>query len=881
MFSNIIRQKFLDFFKQKAHHYVPAAPIVNKEDPNLLFTNAGMNQFKDFFLNHQESPYQRITNSQPCLRVSGKHNDLEEVGVDLYHHTMFEMLGNWSFGDYFKEEAIEWAWELLTAVFHLPEERLYVTVFAGDELEKLESDQASLIIWEKYIPKNRVLYGNKKDNFWEMGETGPCGPCSEIHIDIRSDDEISQKSGKDLVNTNHPQVIEIWNLVFIQYNRLASGSLLELPAKHVDTGMGFERLSMILQGKKSTYDTDVFVPLIHNIIRLSQKTYGKDTKVDIAIRVVADHIRAITFAIADGQLPSNTQAGYVIRRILRRAVRYGYTSLGFQHPFMYQLVSVLAQQFKNIYPQIKQQQSYIEQIIKSEEESFFKTLAIGMNRLEYISEQLQKNTRHVIDGETAFELYDTYGFPFDLTQLIAQEKGLKVDETGFQEALQKQRLRSQKVNSVNQQDWNILIENTPSVFIGYDKLETTARIIQYRRLFEKDREAYQIVLDQTPFYPEGGGQVGDTGQFIVGNQVIEVYDTKKEYDRIVHYTDVLPQVLNATIRAVVDIKKRNLIANNHTATHLLHAALRNILGLQVEQKGSLVNDKLLRFDFSHYSKLTLEQIKEIEQIVNQKIRANITLEEARNVPLEIAKTMNVIALFGEKYGEYVRVITFDNSFSKEFCGGTHASATGNLGFFKIIAETGIAAGTRRIEAITAEAAESFISIQLNTLNHITEAFKKPKDILRHVYQYIEEKTSLEKKLLNYQMQEINNVVSDLHKRIKNIKNIEILIEEIKLPHVEALKQVALSFKTKKGLFFLTLTAIIENNPHIAVLISDELIRNQDVNANIIVKELANLIQGGGGGQPFFAMAKGNNASGLGQVLLTARNLVEKCTISSL
>jgi alanyl-tRNA synthetase len=873
--SSSIRQKFVDFFKQKGHHHIKAAPIVNREDPTLLFTNAGMNQFKDFFLNHQEAPYQRATSTQPCLRVSGKHNDLEEVGVDTYHHTMFEMLGNWSFGEYFKQEAISWAWELLTEIYKLPKERLYITIFQGDKEEELEVDQESLSIWERYTSKDRILYGNKKDNFWEMGDTGPCGPCSEIHIDIRTEEEIQQQAGKDLVNTGHPQVIEIWNLVFIQYNRLASGQLTELPAKHVDTGMGFERLTMVLQEKGSTYDTDIFVPLIHNIMRLSHKTYGKEEKIDIAMRVIADHIRAITFAIADGQLPSNTQAGYVIRRILRRAVRYGYTSLEFEIPFMYQLVSVLAQQFKNVYPQIKQQQNYIEQVIKSEEESFFKTLGAGLHRLEHISQTLNTNGQQVIDGLTVFELYDTYGFPPDLTRLLAQEKGLEVDEAGFQKALQSQRIRSQQAAVLEQGDWHIIVRDMDSVFVGYERLESVAKVIQYRVVHQKGEEIYQIVLDQTPFYPEGGGQVGDTGKLIVGEQTIAVFDTKKEYERIIHYTHELPHNLHATVQAIVNVKRRDLIANNHTATHLLHAALRQVLGLHIEQKGSLVNEKLLRFDFPHYTKVSSEQIREIEHIVNQKIRANINLHEAKNMLLEDAKAMGVTALFGEKYGEYVRVITFDPHFSKELCGGIHASATGKLGFFKIIAESGIAAGTRRIEAITADAAEDFIIEQLSTLHQVTEALKKPSDLIKSIYHLLEEKSSLEKKLLSYQDQEIRSIVENLHQHIRQVQGIQVLIEETKLPHVEALKQVALSFKSTKAPFFLTLTAIIDQQPHIALFISEDLVQKTQMNANIIIKELAILIQGGGGGQPFFAMAKGNDVSRITQVLATANLILEK------
>jgi alanyl-tRNA synthetase len=875
MYSTSIRKKFIDFFQQKGHQYIMPAPIVNKQDPTLLFTNAGMNQFKDFFLNKQDPPYQRVVNSQPCLRVSGKHNDLEEVGVDTYHHTMFEMLGNWSFGEYFKEKAIEWAWELLTKVYELSEERLYVTVFGGDPVEKLDADVESLAIWEKYVNKDNILYGNKKDNFWEMGDTGPCGPCSEIHIDLRPIEEIEKESGKNLVNTGHPQVIEIWNLVFIQYNRLSSGQLTPLPSKHVDTGMGFERLTMVLQHKTSTYDTDIFLPIIHNIMRLSHKVYGKDKNIDIAIRVIADHIRAITFAIADGQLPSNTQAGYVVRRILRRAVRYGYTNLGFEQPFMYQLVAVLAQQFKGIYSQIKSQQAYIEEVIKSEEESFFKTLSTGVHRLEQISESLHKNNLQLINGATVFELYDTYGFPPDLTRLIAKEKGLEVDETGFEKALQDQRLRSQQASLATQGDWNTLVKDIETTFVGYDQREAFAKIVAYRSIQQKGSTIYQLVLDQTPFYPEGGGQVGDSGELVVGNQTITVCDTKKEHEYIVHYVNELPNDLNATVKAIVDIKKRNLIASNHTATHLLHAALRHVVGTHVEQKGSLVNEKLLRFDFSHYTKLTSAQIQEVEHIVNQKIRENIPLQEARNIPLDSARNMGVTALFGEKYGEYVRVITFDTDFSKELCGGIHASATGKLGLFKIVTESGIAAGTRRIEAITADAAENYISEQINIVNQISEAFKKPKDLVKSVHQLIEEKAILEKKLQTYQAQEIRSIIDGLQAQIKQIQHVKVLIGQVKLPHEEALKQVVLSFRDQPRPFFLTLTSIIEEKPHIAILISEDLIKDNQLNANTIIKDLATLIQGGGGGQPFFATAKGNNANGISQVLSTAQVLLEK------
>jgi alanyl-tRNA synthetase len=870
--SSNVRQRFIDFFKQRGHHHVAASPIVNKGDPSLLFTNAGMNQFKDIFLGQQKPTYPRVANSQPCLRVSGKHNDLEEVGVDTYHHTMFEMLGNWSFGNYFKEEAIQWAWELLTTVYHLPKEKLYVTVFEGDKEDKLEADQESFAIWEKYVSQDHILYGSKKDNFWEMGDIGPCGPCTEIHVDIRSEEEIAKQPGRDLVNTGHPQVIEIWNLVFIQYERTTSGKLQLLKDKHVDTGMGFERLVMVLQRKTSTYDTDIFLPLTHNLMHMSSKLYGKDEHVDIAIRVITDHIRAITFAIADGQLPGNTQAGYVIRRILRRAVRYGYTSLGFQQPFMHKLVAILAQQFKYVYPQIKQQQSYIEQVIKSEEEIFFKTLTTGLQRLEHINANLQQQGKQVIDGATVFELYDTYGFPPDLTRLIAQEKGLQVDETGFQQALQAQRARSQQSALVIQDQWKVILDSTPT-FVGYDQLEVSTHIIQYRSAPEKDQEVYHIVLEKTPFYPEGGGQKGDTGQLIIGDQVIPVFDTQKEFERIIHYTHQLPKDLTAPVQAVVDVKKRELIANNHTATHLLHAALKQVLGTHVEQKGSLVTHQLLRFDFSHYSKVTVEQIQAIERIVNQKIRANITLEEIRSMPFEQAKAMGATALFGEKYGEHVRMITFDSSFSRELCGGTHAENTGRLGFFKIIGESGVAAGTRRIEAVTAEGAEAFVDAQLTILHQVAETLKKPKEIVKALQQLIEEKATVEKKLQAYQAQEIKATIRSLRQRMQPIQGIQTLIDNVDLPTVEALKQVAFSFRENPAPVFVTLATIIDQQPHIAIFISESLVKRTSLNANTIIKKLATLIQGGGGGQPFLAMAKGSDASKLQEVLVAARRIV--------
>ena len=872
MDSTIIRKKFINFFTKKGHQHVPAAPIVNKQDPTLLFVNAGMNQFKDWFLDSKQAQYKRVTSAQPCLRVSGKHNDLEEVGTDTYHHTLFEMLGNWSFGAYFKEEAIQWAWELLTAVYKLPKERLYVTVFGGDAQEQLAEDKEALSIWKQYIAADKILYGTKAENFWEMGDMGPCGPSTEIHIDIRPEAAVQAQDGKDLVNTGHPHVIEIWNLVFIQYNRLSNGKLTELSAKHVDTGMGLERLTMVLQGKESTYDTDLFTPLIQAISHASNKVYGQDATIDIAMRVIVDHIRAVTFAIADGQIPTNTQAGYVIRRILRRAVRYGYTYLGFDEPFMYQLVGRLAQQLGESYPAIQKQQAYIEQIIRGEEEAFLKTLVAGLQRLEQVSNILQEKGQFLLEGATAFELYDTYGFPLDLTCLVAKEKGLQVDTQGFQQALQVQRTRSQQAALVVQGDWQVISKDVKPSFVGYDCLETTAQLIRYRMMQEKGQQIYQLVLDQTPFYPEGGGQVGDSGQLIAAGQAIKILDTKKENELIIHYAKNLPKDLHVSFQAVVDAERRQLIANNHSATHLLHAALREVLGEHVEQRGSLVNEQLLRFDFSHYAKLSLATIRQVEHIVNQKIRANIPLQEQRKVLLAAAKAMGAAAHFGEKYGAYVRVITFDPGFSKELCGGTHVSSTGQLGLFKIIAESGIAAGTRRIEACTADAAEHFINEQSDLLDSLKNSLKQPKNILKAVEQLLEEKHTLTNQLTHYQAEQIHAILTTLQQRVQSIQNIAVLIEKINLPHSEALKQIAFNLKAQYPLLFLVLGAIIDKKPHIAVLISEELVSHQGLNANQLVKELAKPIQGGGGGQAFFATAGGKHAQGLEKALAMAQDM---------
>ena len=873
--SNHIRRQFIEFFQSKDHHSVPPSPIVNKQDPQLLFTNAGMNQFKDIFLGQKPPLYPSVVNSQPCLRVSGKHNDLEEVGVDTYHHTMFEMLGNWSFGDYFKEQTIQWAWELLTTIYHLPKERMYVTVFKGDEKERLTMDEETFHIWEQYIHPEHILYGSKKDNFWEMGDKGPCGPSTEIHIDLRSEEERTKLPGKELVNAGHPQVIELWNLVFIQYERTSEGLLHQLKNKYVDTGMGFERLVMVLQNKTSAYDTDIFLPLTENLLAMhAQQEHPTPTNEEtpIAIRVIADHIRAITFAIADGQLPSNTQAGYVIRRILRRAVRYGYTYLGFKAPFMHQLIAVLSKQFQYIYPQIINQKSYIEQIVENEESIFFKTLTTGLERLDHIINHLPAGLT-TIDGAIAFELYDTYGFPFDLTKLVAAERGIEVDEKGFDQALQLQRDRSQKAAIGTHDDWQVLIDQ-PSTFVGYDQLQVSTHITQYRKEAKSQPAVYHLVLEQTPFYPEGGGQVGDTGQLIIGDEVIPVLDTKKEFEQIIHYTHQLPSDLNAAVTAKVDSSRRQRISNNHTATHLLHAALKEVLGTHVEQKGSLVTAESLRFDFLHYSKVTTTELATIEKIINQKIRTLINLQEVRQMPLEQAKALGVTALFGEKYGENVRVITFDDHFSKELCGGTHVTNTGQIGCFKIIAESSVAAGTRRIEAVTAEAAEAFCTQQAITLRQVAEILKHPKDVIQTLQQLMDEKATLVKKLQAQQDQTIQATIQHLQQHIQPINGIPTIIEKINIQTVQGLKQVIGSFKNREERLFVTLVATIDQEPHVAVCITPTLLKTSALNASVIVKELSKMMQGGGGGHPFLAMGKGKDTSKLEEVLMAAKGIIQ-------
>ncbi|RZS98234.1 alanine--tRNA ligase [Cecembia calidifontis] len=865
-----IRSTFIEFFQSKQHQFVPSSPIVVKNDPTLMFTNAGMNQFKDYFLGNETPKFSRVANSQKCLRVSGKHNDLEEVGVDTYHHTMFEMLGNWSFGDYFKKEAIEWAWELLTEVYKLPKDRLYVSVFGGDAGDQLEKDTEAFEIWNQIVPADRILFGSKKDNFWEMGDTGPCGPCSEIHIDLRSDAERSKVSGYDLVNNDHPQVIEIWNLVFMQYNRLADGSLKELPAKHVDTGMGFERLVRAIQNKSSNYDTDVFMPFIQAVEEKSGKKYGEDEKVDIAMRVIVDHIRAIAFTIADGQLPSNNKAGYVIRRILRRAVRYGYTFLGFHKPFLYELLPLLAKNFGDIFPEVAAQQEFIAKVIMEEEASFLRTLDNGLKKLDQIKADLTQSGEKVIDGKTAFELYDTYGFPLDLTSLIARENGFSVDEKGFAREMEVQKNRSRAAAEQETGDWVIVNEEEGVEFVGYDYLSSQSRIIKYRQIKDKKGDRFQLVLDRTPFYAESGGQVGDQGWLQSDEGRIQVLDTKKENDLIVHFVDQIPANPQAVFHAQVNEEKRLLTMNNHSATHLLHAALKEVLGDHVQQKGSFVNDELLRFDFSHFAKMSEEEIARVERIVNSKIRENIPLGEQRNVPIEEAKKQGATALFGEKYGDFVRVITFDINFSVELCGGTHVPATGNIGLFKIVSEGSISAGVRRIEAITAKAAEEYIQSHLDLVKEIQELLKSPKDLKKAVEALIQERNELKKEIEALHLQQAVALKSELLQKVKTVDGINLIIEQVKLPSADALKKLSFELKNEVSHVLAVIAAEIEGKPQVAVVINEELVSSKGLNAGNLVRELAKEIQGGGGGQPFFATAGGKNIEGLPLVIEKAK-----------
>jgi alanyl-tRNA synthetase len=956
MTATQIRQAFLDFFASKGHVIVPSAPIVIKNDPTLMFTNAGMNQFKAIFLGEETPKFPRAVDTQRCLRVSGKHNDLEEVGIDTYHHTMFEMLGNWSFGDYFKKEAIAWSWELLTDVYKIDKSRLYVTYFEGDEKEGLEKDTETYNFWKEFVAEENILPGNKKDNFWEMGETGPCGPCSEVHYDNREEGERLKVKGQSLVNADHDQVIEIWNNVFMQFNRLKDGSLQPLPAKHVDTGMGFERLVRVLQRKTSNYDTDVFQPMISFIAEKSGKKYNSAAKPGeegwneaVAMRVLADHIRAISFAIADGQLPSNNKAGYVIRRILRRAVRYSYQYLGIKEPFINQLVPLLAEQFKGVFDNLYEQKDFVQKVILEEENSFLRTLDKGIQLLnveinylnivrsflveskgqawdnfpiehisswgsnkvntvvknlayyisnnlivpshgKFIFEYLMTSLDNVVEYERAFEilytltsflpgdttfiLYDTYGFPFDLTKLILKEAGFDANEDRFNVYLQQQKNRSRAATAIDTGDWVVLKDDDTVEFTGYDETESIAHIIKYRKVKAKGTEQYQIVLDKTPFYAESGGQVGDKGELVFPDgEVIYVTDTKKENGLIVHFTDKLPDDIDDALTAIVDPALRNRTNSNHSATHLLHAAMKQVLGSHVNQKGSLVNADYLRFDFSHFAKVTDDELTQIEAIVNQKVRENIPLKEERSVVFAEAISSGVTALFGEKYGEYVRVITFDDEFSKELCGGTHVKATGQIGFFKIISESAVAAGVRRIEAITGIAAEDYIIAQNKLVQQLKELLKNPKDISKSVESLLEENSKLKKEIEKSVLEKSSGLKNELAQKAEQINGVNFIAQKVQLPNADAIKNLAYQLKDLVSNLFLVLAADIDGKPSLTVMIAENIVKEKGLNAGNIVRELAKEIKGGGGGQPFFATAGGSDVSGLDKALEKAKSFI--------
>ncbi|MCG9910076.1 MAG: alanine--tRNA ligase [Flavobacteriales bacterium] len=858
MTSNQIRQTFLDFFKSKGHTIVPSAPMVLKNDPTLMFTNAGMNPFKDIFLGNAPAEYARVADTQKCLRVSGKHNDLEEVGHDTYHHTMFEMLGNWSFGDYFKEEAIAWAWELLTEVYKLDKDRIYVTVFEGDASENLDFDQEAYDFWKRHIAEDRILKGNKKDNFWEMGDQGPCGPCSEIHIDLRTDEERARVDGKTLVNNDHPQVIEIWNNVFMQFNRSADGKLSPLPAKHVDTGMGFERLVRAIEGKHSNYDTDVFRPYIGETEKLSGIKYGETEKTDVAFRVVADHVRAVAFAIADGQMPSHTGAGYVIRRILRRAIRYGYSYLNFREPFMWKLVSVMAENMGSTFPELIQQKDFIEKVIREEENGFLRTLEKGLTRLAFLMEKAENKQ---IGGAEVFELYDTFGFPVDLTRLIAAENGISIDEEGFTKCLSEQKERSRKATQIKAGDWVEIRPYSQPQFVGYDQLECEAHILRYRKVNAKGKDLFHIVLDKTPFYAESGGQVGDSGVLESANERLKVTDTQKENELIIHICEQVPENPEAVFTAKPDAHNRILTANNHSATHLLHAALRSVLGTHVEQRGSLVNPEGLRFDFSHHSKLSAEEILEIEQLVNRKIRENIQKGERRNVPIEEAKKLGAMALFGEKYGDEVRVISFGLDYSVELCGGIHVNYTGQIGYFKIISEASVAAGIRRIEAVTAVGAENHVLSELNLLQELKSVLKSTGNPIKQAENLQKEISELRKTVESYKAKEASAAVKDLLTKTHEVNGVRLLTAKVNLD-ADAMKNVCFEWKRDQQNLVAVLGNSVEGKALLSVFVSDDLITSKGLNAVNITREIAKEIQGGGGGQPFFATAGGKNPDGL-------------------
>jgi alanyl-tRNA synthetase len=865
MTSQDIRQTFLNFFAEQEHKIVPSAPMVNKNDPTLMFTNAGMNQFKDYFLGNQRAPSSRIADTQKCLRVSGKHNDLEEVGLDGYHHTMFEMLGNWSFGDYFKEEAIAWAWKLLTDVYKIDKDRLYVSVFAGDDSDNLPEDIDAADIWKKWISEDRILRFSKKDNFWEMGDSGPCGPCSEIHVDLRDDASRSLTDGRTLVNNDHPDVIEIWNLVFIEFNRKADGSLESLPQKHIDTGMGFERLVRVVQKAGSNYETDVFLPYIHALETLTRKkytaSYDPSNKTDIAFRVVSDHLRAVSFAIADGQLPSNTGAGYVIRRILRRAIRYYYTFLEYPEPLMYNLVAVMARQFKGIFPEMEAQQDLIASVIKEEERSFLRTLDSGLKRLSRLQPE-----NGVLSGEDVFELYDTYGFPLDLTRLIASENGWLVDEPGFQESLLKQKERSRSDARKAFGDWHTLSEHAAVQFIGYDHDETEeARILKYRTVEQKGKSHFHIVLDKTPFYAEGGGQVGDTGYLSTHHEKITVLQTYRENDLIVHEVDRLPEKPHAVFQASIDVERRRKVESNHSATHLLHAALRTVLGTHVQQKGSLVHPDYLRFDFSHFQKVSDEELHKIENLVNAYIRKNVPKGDYRDMLIEDARNAGAMMLFGEKYGDKVRMISFDPAFSTELCGGCHVPFTGNIGLFKMVSESAVAAGVRRIEAVTGLAAESFVRGHQQELQKVQELLKSPADISKAILDLQEEVKELRKELDAYMLEKAATIKVSLFEYRKVVGNNWFVCAQVELNDVKAIKNLAYDLGNMGGSHVVVLGSVVADKPSITILVSKDLVE-KGIHAGNLVKVSAPYIHGGGGGQAFFATAGGSHAAGLREAL---------------
>ena len=872
MTSSEIRQAFLDFFESKQHKIVARAPVVIKNDPTLLFTNAGMNQFKDYFLGNKPAPFPRIADTQKCLRVSGKHNDLEEVGVDTYHHTLFEMLGNWSFGDYFKQEAIAWSWELLTEVYKLDKDRLYVTVFEGDEKEGIPSSKIALVEWKKILPEDRIVYGNKKDNFWEMGDTGPCGPCSEIHVDCRSNEERAKIPGRDLVNNDHPQVIEIWNNVFIQYNRKKDGTLEPLPATHVDTGMGFERLVRVIQGKQSNYDTDVFSGTISKTAQIVNKIYkADDSKESVAFRVLADHIRAISFTIADGQLPSNTGAGYVIRRILRRAVRYYYSYLNYKQPLLHQLLPIIATQFEDVFPELKAQESFVAKVIKEEEEGFLRTLDKGLKRIEDVITASQSSK--IIDGRSAFEFNDTFGFPIDLTKLIAAENHLAVDEEGYEAARKEQQERGRTATALETEDWINVNTVAKTTFVGYDSLEAKTKIVKYRKVSGKGKELYQIVLENTPFYAESGGQVGDSGELKMDSGELKVIDTKKENDLIIHFTEsILPEMYGEVI-ALVDADRRKEITVHHSVTHLMQAALRQVLGNHVAQKGSLNNEEYLRFDFSHFAKVTDAEIAGVEKLVNEKIRQNIPVV-IKEMKKDDAVALGAMALFGEKYGDSVRVVIMDEKYSIELCGGTHVGHTGELGLFKITSESAIAAGVRRIEAVCGKVAEKYVNQNFEVINEIGELLKNPADIAKSIENLQAENTSLKKHIEALEARQLVVLRNELLQKDEIINNVTFIGDIVEVSSADNLKKLCFDLKTKLNDYVAVLCCNIDGKPFVAVGISDTVVTAKNLDASKIIKEhIAPLIKGGGGGQKTLATAGGQYVGGLREVIERVKALL--------